>query len=103
MVMILLSMSTSCQRRFICSDQRSPVFTLTRKCRRRFGGLWCAGHDTSVTAGTVLHRTRTSLTQWFWAAYLVTSHTKEGVIPAVPKPKTPISGTKASALPEGTR
>jgi transposase-like protein len=40
--------------------------------------LWrclACGHDTSVTAGTVLHRTRTPLTQWFWAAYLVTSHT----------------------------
>jgi len=33
------------------------------------------GYDTSVTAGTILHRTRTPLTQWFWAAYLVTSHT----------------------------
>ncbi len=31
--------------------------------------------DTSVTAGTVLHRTHTPLTQWFWAAYLVTTHT----------------------------
>ena len=40
--------------------------------------LWrcrACGHDTSVTAGTVLHRTRTPLTQWFWAAYLVTTHT----------------------------
>src|SRR5712691_10290018 len=33
------------------------------------------GRDTSVTAGTVLHRTRTPLTQWFWTAYLVTTHT----------------------------
>ncbi len=33
------------------------------------------GRDTSVTAGTVLHRTHTPLTQWFWAAYLVTTHT----------------------------
>ncbi len=32
------------------------------------------GRDTSVTAGTVLHRTRTPLTHWFWAAYLVTTH-----------------------------
>jgi ribosomal protein L37AE/L43A len=40
--------------------------------------LWrcrACGRDTSVTAGTVLHRTRTPLTQWFWAAYLVTTHT----------------------------
>src|SRR6266851_7859344 len=32
-------------------------------------------HDTSVTAGTVLHRTRVPLTQWFWAAYLVATQT----------------------------
>jgi hypothetical protein len=32
-------------------------------------------YDTSVTAGTVLHRTRTPLTQWFCAAYLMTTHT----------------------------
>lgn len=40
--------------------------------------LWrcrACGYDTSVTAGTVLHRTRTPLTQWFWAAYLVTTQT----------------------------
>ena len=41
-------------------------------------GLWqcktCA-HQTSVTAGTVLHRTHTSLREWFWAAYLITTHT----------------------------
>lgn len=40
--------------------------------------LWrckSCGYDTSVTAGTVLHRTRTPLTLWFWAAYLVTTHT----------------------------
>jgi transposase-like protein len=33
------------------------------------------GYDTSVTAGTVLHRTRSPLTLGFWAAYLVTTHT----------------------------
>jgi transposase-like protein len=40
--------------------------------------LWrcrACGHDTSVTAGTVLHRTRVPLTQWFWAAYLVSTQT----------------------------
>lgn len=40
--------------------------------------LWrckACGYDTSVTAGTVLHGTRTPLTLWFWAAYLVTTHT----------------------------
>jgi hypothetical protein len=28
-----------------------------------------------VTARTVLHRTRVPLTVWFWATYLVTTHT----------------------------
>jgi len=28
------------------------------------------GHQTSVTAGTVMHRTRTPLRMWFWAIYL---------------------------------
>jgi Transposase zinc-ribbon domain/ISXO2-like transposase domain len=40
--------------------------------------LWrcrACGYDTSVTAGTVLHRTRVPLTQWFWAAYLVSTQT----------------------------
>lgn len=39
--------------------------------------LWeCAecSQQTSVTAGTVLHGTRTPLTLWFWAAYLVATH-----------------------------
>lgn len=41
-------------------------------------GLWqCkgCGRQTSVTAGTVLHRTRLPLTMWFWAAYLMSTHT----------------------------
>ena len=39
--------------------------------------LWqCAGCElqTSVTAGTVMHGTRTPLRTWFWAAYLVATH-----------------------------
>ena len=39
--------------------------------------LWiCAacGRQTSVTAGTVMHGTRTPLRLWFWAAYLVATH-----------------------------
>jgi len=32
-------------------------------------------HQTSVTAETVLHRTRTPLHLWFWAAYLMTTAT----------------------------
>ena len=29
------------------------------------------GHQASLTAGTVMHRTRTPLRKWFWAIYLV--------------------------------
>jgi hypothetical protein len=32
-------------------------------------------YQVSVTAGTVMHRTRVSLRDWFWTAYLVTTHT----------------------------
>jgi transposase-like protein/ribosomal protein L37AE/L43A len=32
-------------------------------------------YQVSVTAGTVMHRTRVPLRDWFWAAYLVTTHT----------------------------
>ena len=33
------------------------------------------GHQVSLTAGTVMHRTRQSLPVWFWAAYMVTTQT----------------------------
>ncbi len=39
-------------------------------------GLWqckSCGHQTSVTAGTVMHRTRTPLLTWFWAAFWMTA------------------------------
>lgn len=43
--------------------------------RRELWQCKACGHQTSVTAGTVLHRTRTPLVLWFWAAYLVATHT----------------------------
>lgn len=33
------------------------------------------GYQTSATAGTVLHGSKVALHAWFWAAYLVTTHT----------------------------
>lgn len=33
------------------------------------------GHQVSLTAGTVMHRSKQPLTVWFWAAYLVTTQT----------------------------
>src|SRR2546430_16671711 len=35
-------------------------------------------HQVSLTSGTILHRTKTSLTVWFWAAYLMTTD-KRGI------------------------
>lgn len=42
--------------------------------RRRLWQCKACGHQTSVTAGTVMHRTRTPLLTWFWAAYWMTAH-----------------------------
>jgi hypothetical protein len=32
------------------------------------------GRQTSITAGTAMHRTKLPLTTWFWAAHLMTTH-----------------------------
>ena len=32
------------------------------------------GRQTSITAGTAMHRTRLPLTAWFWAAHLMSTH-----------------------------
>src|SRR5580704_13587483 len=42
---------------------------------RRFCGAAKCQRDNALTAGTVMERTRTPLSIWFWAAYLVSSHT----------------------------
>ena len=60
---------------FVC-----PQCTATRSWRTG-AGLWmCAecGRKTSVTAGTIFHRTRTPLSTWFAAIWFVTS-TKNGI------------------------
>lgn len=43
--------------------------------RRRLWQCVDCRHQASVTAGTVLHKTRTPLQLWFWAAYLMTTTT----------------------------
>ena len=45
--------------------------------RRRWECAAC-GRQVSLTSGTVLHNTKTPLTLWFWAAYLITTD-KRGV------------------------
>jgi transposase-like protein len=42
--------------------------------RRHLWVCTVCGQQTSVTAGTVMHATRTSLRTWFWAAHLVATH-----------------------------
>jgi transposase-like protein len=42
--------------------------------KRRLWECRSCGHQASVTAGTVMHGTRTPLQLWFWAAYLVATH-----------------------------
>ncbi len=64
-------------------DCRWPDGFVCRGCGGRSAGqatrrlLWiCTACklQTSVTAGTVMHATRTPLRTWFWAAYLVATH-----------------------------
>src|SRR5213593_933344 len=58
---------------FRCSRcEQAEVFALPQ---RRLRQCKACGRQTSLTSGTVLHRTRLPLTVWFWAAYLVTTHT----------------------------
>ncbi len=42
--------------------------------RRHLWVCTSCGQQSSVTAGTVMHGTRTPLRAWFWAAYLVATH-----------------------------
>lgn len=48
-----------------------------RLANRRWQCTACR-HQVSLTAGTILHNTKTPLTQWFWAAYLMTTD-KRGI------------------------
>ena len=48
----------------------------------------CAGcrRQTSVTAGTILHASKLPLTVWFWAAYLMATHSSQRhLCPAAPE------------------
>ncbi len=45
------------------------------KAPRKLFQCKACGYQASVTAGTVMHRSRMPLPVWFWGAYLVTTHT----------------------------
>ncbi len=54
----------------VCGSERAWVLE-----RRHLWECSDCHHQASVTAGTVMHGTRTPLRLWFWAAYLVATHT----------------------------
>jgi transposase-like protein len=56
-----------------CGNQRA--YELVKL--RRWQCIGCR-HQVSLTAGTILHNTKTPLTVWFWAAYLMTTD-KRGI------------------------
>jgi hypothetical protein len=51
---------------------RRPAVGL--KSRPRLHECLDCGRQTSVTAGTMMHRSKLPLTTWFWAAHLMTTH-----------------------------
>lgn len=60
---------------FVCAACRvvgEPYRVATRLALRQCRSC---GHQTSLTAGTVMHRTKQPLLVWFWSAYLVTTQT----------------------------
>lgn len=54
----------------VCGACRVAVL----KSRPRLYECLACGRQTSITAGTVMHRTKLPLTSWFWAAHLMTTH-----------------------------
>ena len=54
----------------VCGERR----VATLKSRQRLYECLACGRQTSITAGTTMHRTKLPLTAWFWAAHLMTTH-----------------------------
>lgn len=53
-----------------CGETRSCLL----KSRAYTYECVACGRQTSVTAGTIMHRTKLPLTTWFWAAHLMATH-----------------------------
>jgi transposase-like protein len=58
---------------FICPACQGCRAARLRSRAYTFECLGC-GRQTSVTAGTILHRTKLPLTTWFWTAHLIATH-----------------------------
>ena len=54
----------------VCSKDRAAAL----KSRAYTYECSDCGRQTSITAGTALHRTKLPLTVWFWAAHLMSTH-----------------------------
>ena len=58
---------------FICPVCGSGRAALLKSRAHTYECLSC-GRQTSITAGTVMHRSKLPLTVWFWAAHLMATH-----------------------------
>lgn len=58
---------------FVCPACGKGRFAALKSRPRLCECLDC-GRQTSVTAGTAMHRSKLPLTMWFWAAHLMTTH-----------------------------
>ena len=53
-----------------CGERRAVAL----KSRPRLYECLDCGRQTSLTAGTVMHRSKLPLTTWFWAAHMMSTH-----------------------------
>jgi predicted RNA-binding Zn-ribbon protein involved in translation (DUF1610 family)/transposase-like protein len=58
---------------FVCPECGGTRSSLLKSRAYTYECAAC-GRQTSVTAGTILHRTKLPLTTWFWAAHLMATH-----------------------------
>src|ERR1017187_238614 len=58
---------------FVCPACGKRRFATLKSRPRLYECLDC-GRQTSVTAGTAMHRSKLPLTTWFWAAHLMSTH-----------------------------
>ena len=58
---------------FVCPACGAERAALLRSRAHTYECLGC-GRQTSIPAGTVMHRSKLLLTVWFWAAHLMATH-----------------------------
>ena len=58
---------------FVCPACGKGRFAVLKSRPRLYECVDC-GRQTSITAGTAMHRSKLPLTTWFWAAHLMTTH-----------------------------